>query len=173
MRTSRWLASCPSLAVSGRIYSDSGAILVCKKKSEKWIVISTAAAVAVAFIAGIMVFRDRSTVAVTQAAQNNNEALLRAHSPVYGNLEAKVTIVEFFDPACEICRIFYPIVKRMVNSSFGQIRVVVRYARLHKGLDTAIKILEGVRKQVKYWEVVKKRLPTSRNGLRTAIHNLN
>ena len=124
--------------------------------NKKWIVISTAAAVAVAFIAGVMVFRDRSTVAVTQAVQNNNEALVRAHSPVYGNPDAKVTIVEFFDPACETCRIFYPIVKRMVNSSFGQVRLVVRYAPLHKGSDTAIKILEAARKQDKYWEVVEK-----------------
>lgn len=124
--------------------------------NKKWMVLSTAAAVAVAFIAGIMVFRDRSTALVTQAVQNNNEALVRAHSPVYGNLEAKVTIVEFFDPACETCRIFYPIVKRMVNSSFGQVRLVVRYAPLHKGSDTAIKILEAARKQDKYWEVVEK-----------------
>ena len=124
--------------------------------NKKWIVISTAAAVAVAFIAGVMVFRDRSTVAVTQAVQNNNEALVRAHSPVYGNPDARVTIVEFFDPACETCRIFYPIVKRMVNSSFGQVRLVVRYAPLHKGSDTAIKILEAARKQDKYWEVVEK-----------------
>ena len=124
--------------------------------NKKWIVISTAVAVAVAFIAGIMVFRDRSTVAVTQAVQNNNEALVRAHSPVYGNPAAKVTIVEFFDPACETCRIFYPIVKRMVNSSFGQVRLVVRYAPLHKGSDTAIKILEAARKQDKYWEAVEK-----------------
>ena len=124
--------------------------------NKKWIVISTAAAIVVAFIAGTMVFRDRSTVAVTQAVQNNNEALIRAHSPVYGNPEAKVTIVEFFDPACETCRIFYPIVKAMVNSSFGQVRLVVRYAPLHKGSDTAIKILEAARKQDKYWEVVEK-----------------
>lgn len=124
--------------------------------NKKWIVISTATAVAVAFIAGIMVFRDRSTALVTQAVQNNNEALVRAHSPVYGNPDAKVTIVEFFDPACETCRIFYPIVKRMVNSSFGQVRLVVRYAPLHKGSDTAIKILEAARKQDKYWEVVEK-----------------
>jgi len=124
--------------------------------NKKWIVISTAAAVVVAFIAGTMVFRDRSTAGVTQAAQSNTEALVRTHSPVYGNPAAKVTIVEFFDPACETCRAFYPIVKRMVNSSFGQVRLVVRYAPLHKGSDTAIKILEAARKQDKYWEVVEK-----------------
>jgi len=124
--------------------------------NKKWIVILTAAAVVVALIAATMVFRNRSSVEVTQALQNNNESLVRAHSPVYGNPDAKVTIVEFFDPACETCRVFYPIVKRMVNSSFGQVRLVVRYAPLHKGSDTAVKILEAARKQDKYWEVVEK-----------------
>lgn len=135
--------------------------------NKKWIVISTAVAVAVAFIAGIMVFRDRSTVAVTQAVQNNNEALVRAHSPVYGNPDAKVTIVEFFDPACEACRVFYPLVKGIVNSSFGQVRLVVRYAPLHKGSGTAVMILEAARKQDKYWEVVEKALA---NQPRWAAH---
>jgi protein-disulfide isomerase len=122
--------------------------------NKKWMVISTAVAVVAAFIAGTMVFRDRSTAEVTQAVQDNTEALVRAHSPVYGNVDAKVTIVEFFDPACETCRAFYPIIKRMVNSSFGQVRLVVRYAPLHQGSDTAIKILEAARKQGKYWEAV-------------------
>lgn len=124
--------------------------------NKKWMVILAAAAVAVAFVAGTTVFRDRSTAVVTQAVQSNTEALVRAHSPVYGNPEARVTIVEFFDPACETCRDFYPIVKKMVNASFGQVRLVVRYAPLHKGSNTAIQILEAARKQGKYWEVVEK-----------------
>lgn len=126
--------------------------------NKKWIVISTAAAVVVALIAATGVFRNRASVEVVQAVQNNNEALVRAHSPVYGNPDAKVTIVEFFDPSCETCREFYPIVKGMVNASFGQVRLVVRYAPLHKGSDTAIKILEAARKQNKYWETVEKAL---------------
>ena len=78
----------------------------------------------------------------------------RPHSPVFGNPAAKVTIVEFFDPSCETCRAFYPIVKGIVTSSFGQVRLVVRYAPLHKGSDTAVKILEAARQQGKYWEAV-------------------
>ena len=126
--------------------------------NRKWIVISTAAAVVAGLIVATLVFRDRSSVAATQAVQSNIEALVRPHSPVYGNVDAKVTIVEFFDPACETCRDFYPIVKRMVNSSFGQVRLVMRYAPLHQGSDTAVKILEAARKQDKYWEVVEKTL---------------
>lgn len=62
--------------------------------------------------------------------------------------------MEFFDPSCETCRDFYPIIKAMVNSSFGQLKLVVRYAPLHQGSDTAIKIVEAARKQDKHWEVV-------------------
>jgi protein-disulfide isomerase len=136
----------------------------CKRKGEnvnkKWVVVATAAAVVVVFVAGVMIFRDRSQQEVTQALQRNSEALVRAHSPVYGNPAAKVTIVEFFDPACETCRAFYPIVKGIVNASFSQVRLVVRYAALHKGSDQAVKILEAARLQGKYWEVLERTLAT-------------
>lgn len=124
--------------------------------NKKWLVISTAAAVLVAFIAGAAFLRERSTQEVVQAAQANNDAFVRPHSPVFGNPAAKVTIVEFFDPSCEACRAFYPTVKGIVNASFGQVRLVVRYAALHKGSDTAVRIIEGARQQGKYWEVVEK-----------------
>jgi protein-disulfide isomerase len=75
---------------------------------------------------------------------------------VFGNPAAKVTLVEFLDPACETCRAFYPVVKGIVNASFGQVRLVVRYAPLHQGSDTAVKILEAARQQGKYWEALEK-----------------
>lgn len=124
--------------------------------NKKWLVISTAAVVVLAFIAGAAFLRERSTNQVALAAQTHNDALVRPHSPVFGNPAAKVTIVEFFDPSCEACRAFYPIVKGIVNASFGQVRLVLRYAALHKGSDTAVRIIEGARQQGKYWEVVEK-----------------
>ena len=123
---------------------------------RKWIVLSTVGAVLVAFVAAALVYKDRARQDVTQAAQTNNEALVRAHSPVFGNPAAKVTIVEFFDPACETCRAFYPIVKGIVNASFGQVKLVVRYAPLHRGSDRAVQILEAVRIQGKYWEALER-----------------
>jgi protein-disulfide isomerase len=124
--------------------------------NKKWVVISTVVVVVAAFVAGVVVFKDRSKQEVTQAAQTNSDSLVRAHAPIYGNPDAKVTIVEFFDPSCESCRAFYPVVKTLVNASFGQVRLVLRYAPLHKGSDTAVKILEAARKQGKYWEAVEK-----------------
>jgi protein-disulfide isomerase len=128
--------------------------------NRKWIVLVTVAAVVVAFAAGVAVFTSRSNQEVKQAVQTNSDALVRPHSPVFGNPAAKVTIVEFFDPSCETCRAFYPIVKRMVNASFGQVRLVVRYAPLHRGSETAVKILEAARQQGKYWEALERAMTT-------------
>jgi protein-disulfide isomerase len=129
-----------------------------KGMNRKWIVLGTVVAVVLAFVAGVAVFTSRSNQDVKQAAQANSDALVRPLSPVFGNPAAKVTIVEFFDPSCETCRAFYPIVKRMVNASFGQVRLVVRYAPLHEGSDTAVKILEAARQQGKYWEALERAL---------------
>lgn len=126
--------------------------------SKKWIVLSTAIAVVVAFIAGVALFKSRSNQQAAQALQRHGDALVRPHSPVFGNPAAKVTIVEFFDPSCETCRAFYPIVKRIVAASFGQVRLVVRYAPLHPGSDTAVAILEAARLQGKYWQAVERAL---------------
>ncbi len=126
--------------------------------NKKWLVVATVAAVVFAFVGGALVFKGRSAQEVERAAQNNTVALVREHAPVFGNPAAKVTIVEFFDPSCETCRAFYPVVKRIVNASFGQVRLVVRYAPLHKGSDTAIQILESARLQGKYWEALERAL---------------
>ena len=124
--------------------------------NKKWVVLSTVAAVVVVFIAAGVIFKDGFRQEVTQALQTNSDALVRAHAPIFGYPAAKVTIVEFFDPSCETCRAFYPVVKGIVNASFGQVRLVVRYAPLHKGSDKAVKILEAARLQGKYWEALEK-----------------
>ncbi len=126
--------------------------------NKQWIVVASVVAVVVAFIAGAVVFKGRETQEAGQAALSNSDALVRASSPVFGNPAAKVTIVEFFDPACETCRAFYPLVKTIVNSSFGQVRLVVRHAPLHQGSDTAVKILEAARLQGQYWPAVERAL---------------
>ena len=126
--------------------------------NRKLILIGTTVAVVLAFVAGVVAFNSHSNREAAQVARANNDALVRPHAPVFGNPAAKVTIVEFFDPACETCRAFYPIVKQMVNASFGQVRLVVRYAPLHHGSDTAVKILEAARQQGKYWEALERAL---------------
>jgi protein-disulfide isomerase len=81
------------------------------------------------------------------ASVPRDNALVRAYSPSVGPVAAKVTIVEFFDPACEACRAFYPIVKQTMAQYPGDVRLVLRYAPLHQGSDEAVRILETARLQ--------------------------
>ena len=76
------------------------------------------------------------------------EALMRPYSPILGPEDAPVTIVEFFDPACEACRAFHPIVKDIMAEHGDSVRVVIRYTPFHgEGSVTAIRVLEAARMQ--------------------------
>ncbi len=75
------------------------------------------------------------------------DAYERAYSPSMGPESAKVTIVEFFDPACEACRAFYPLVKQIMERHPEDVRVVLRYATFHEGSDTVVRMLEAARLQ--------------------------
>lgn len=122
---------------------------------QKLIVASTVLLAVLVFLVGNFFYTEQKNQKITQAAQDNGQTLIRQHSPVYGNPAAKVTIVEFFDPACEACRAFYPFVKTLVNASFGRVNLVLRYAALHKGSEEAVKILEAARMQKDmYWPVL-------------------
>lgn len=72
---------------------------------------------------------------------------VRQHSPVIGPANARVTIVEFFDPACEACRAFYPIVHEIMRRHPNDVRLVLRYTPLHDGSEEAARILETARLQ--------------------------
>lgn len=77
-----------------------------------------------------------------------SEALMRTYSPIIGPVDAPVTIVEFFDPACEACRAFYPVIKSILAEHNGQVRVVLRYTPLHgTASEEAIKVMEAARMQ--------------------------
>jgi protein-disulfide isomerase len=76
------------------------------------------------------------------------------HAPVLGRADAPVTLVEFFDPACEACRRFAPVVKQVLFAFPEETRVVMRYAAFHEGSEEAIRILEAARKQNLYEPVL-------------------
>ena len=78
-------------------------------------------------------------------------ALIRAHSPGEGKPAAPVVIVEFFDPACGTCRMFYPEVKALMAQYPDRIRLVMRYAPFHKGSDKVVAVLEAAHRQGKFW----------------------
>lgn len=83
------------------------------------------------------------------------EAMIRPYSPILGPADAPVTIVEFFDPACEACRAFHPIVKDIMAEHGDAVRVVVRYTPFHGAAsEEAIRVLEAARMQDVYVPVL-------------------
>ena len=104
------------------------------------------------FAAGAYFYNANETEKLGKLAQGTDTVLVRPYSPTQGSKEAKVVLVEFFDPACETCREFYPHVKDIVRESRGKVRLVMRYAAFHQGSDEAVKILEATGKQGLYWQ---------------------
>lgn len=68
--------------------------------------------------------------------------------PSWGEKMPPVTIVEFFDPACEACRAFYPLTKSILETYPEKVRLIVRYTPFHGDVsDKAIRVLEAARRQ--------------------------
>ena len=99
--------------------------------------------------------REAEAQATAAAAPAVDDALLiRPHSPILGPVDAPVTLVEFFDPSCEACRAFHPIIGEVRRQFPTQVRVVMRYTLFHKGSDEATRILEAARIQDKFEQVL-------------------
>lgn len=86
--------------------------------------------------------------------QKNRSILERDYSPAMGDKNAKVIIVEFFDPACGTCKEFSPFLKHLMEANPGKIRLVMRYLPLHQGSDEVVKILEAAHQQNIFWEIL-------------------
>ena len=121
---------------------------------QKTIFVASAIALLLAFVTGVLFYTSQQKKAADQIAETNRAALIRMHSPTLGNANAPVVIVEFLDPACETCRAFYPMVKKMMNANPDKIRLVLRYAPFHDGSDKVVALLEAARKQGKFWEAL-------------------
>jgi protein-disulfide isomerase len=103
---------------------------------------------------GVVAYRKAVATATREAAAKASAALYREHAPIIGPIDAKVTITEFFDPSCEACRAFYPIVKQIMGMHEGKVRLVLRYAALHEGSDEVVRIVEAARLQDKFIPVL-------------------
>lgn len=81
-------------------------------------------------------------------APTRTAALAPANAASLGPITAPVTIVEFFDPACESCRAMYPYVKQLLAANPKDVRLVIRYVPFHGEVSKqAIGILEAAREQ--------------------------
>lgn len=96
-------------------------------------------------------------------------ALASEHSPTLGDTDAKVHIVEFMDPACGTCALFYPMVKGWMAEVPGDIRLTIRHVPFHDGVDYVVKILEASRNQDKYWETLETLLATQQQWVQNHV----
>lgn len=122
--------------------------------NKKIAVVGVLAAVVVAFLFGVKTYQRNTQTAQEEKATQQSDRLVRVHSPVLGPRNAPVTIVEFFDPACETCRAFYPLVKQLMAQHPDDVRLVIRYAPFHQGSDQVIKLLQASKTQNLYWPVL-------------------
>ena len=53
-------------------------------------------------------------------SEEQSSLFQRDYSFVIGNEDAKVQLVEFFDPACETCALFHPHVKEIMKKMRGK-----------------------------------------------------
>lgn len=115
--------------------------------NRRAIVIATSLVALCVFAAAALLYERRDAPPALTAS---TDTLVRPHSPIMGPKTAPVTIVEFFDPACEACRAMYPYVKQLLAMYPTQVRLVMRYTPLHTGSDEAVRILEAARAQGKF-----------------------
>lgn len=120
--------------------------------TRRQIFVVVAALVAVvAFAAAVLFYQHRERQAAAQQAQAQAGVMVRPHSPMIGPAQAPVTVVEFFDPACEACRAFHPYVKQILAAHPRDVRLVIRYVPFHREASvTGVQILEAARAQGRF-----------------------
>lgn len=126
------------------------------KKQQLIIIFVTLAALTIGFSVSSLYYKDAKKQEQQQVMIDNSAVFERSHSPTRGKKNAKVTLVEFLDPECESCRMFYPYVKKIMRENPGTVRLVIRYVPFHKNSGFAIHVLEASRKQGKFWETLEK-----------------
>lgn len=118
-------------------------------KNKSLISISLVLVVVLFIIAGF-IYENNKTNKINSFTSKNEQPFVRNNSVFIGNKDAKITIVEFFDPECPACAVFHPIVNAAFKEYFPNIKIVYRYLANHKYSKYAIKIIEAARKQGKY-----------------------
>jgi protein-disulfide isomerase len=117
---------------------------------KNMIVVATAILFVVLFIVAATLYNNQKDKELSSASLEKIEHVQRDYSPTMGPPDAKVTIVEFFDPACGTCSAFYPFVKQLMKDNPGKVNLVLRYLPLHQNSDVIVSILEAARLQNRF-----------------------
>ncbi len=122
---------------------------------RQYLVLIAVAALLLVFVLASYLYSSRQADRIETLAAAVDSPLERPHSRSRGPADAKVVLVEFFDPACETCRAFDPFVKSLLAAHPNQVRLVLRYAPFHHGSDTMVRILEAAARQGRFWETLR------------------
>lgn len=109
---------------------------------------------AIVFLLGSYFYKKLQEETLLSLSKEKASIFERSYSYTIGEKDAKVQLVEFFDPACGTCAKFHPLIKNIVDDYAGEVRVVLRYAPFHKNSNYAVKMLEASREQGKFMEVL-------------------
>ncbi|MCO4793375.1 MAG: thioredoxin domain-containing protein [Bacteriovoracaceae bacterium] len=123
-------------------------------KNKKVLFAGAAVVLVVIFALAANFYKNYESERIGFLAQENASVFIRDHSPQYGNKDARVYLIEFLDPECESCRLFYPQVKSLLKEFGDKVKLVVRYAPFHRNSKIAIRALDGAKNQGKYWEAL-------------------
>lgn len=124
------------------------------------IVVATAIIFVVLFVVAATIYNNQKNSNLNSASLGKMEHVQRDYSPTMGPIDAKVTIVEFFDPACGTCSAFYPLVKKIMSENSGKVNLVLRYLPLHPNSDVIVSIFEAARLQGRFWETLERAYKT-------------
>jgi len=99
------------------------------------------------FAGGGYLYKKNESEKIAAMAKEQSKLFKRDYAYTQGPDDAKVQLVEFFDPACQTCAQFHPYVKELMKEHEGKIQLVMRYAPFHKGSDKVVAMLEAAKKQ--------------------------
>jgi protein-disulfide isomerase len=123
-------------------------------KQDQKLIFITFAVISLLFIVGSLFYKNYTSTKMANFTKEHQDLLIRDYSIQIGNDNAKVKLVEFFDPACETCASFYPRIKDLMKTYEGQIQLTLRYTPFHKNSDKVVQILEAARKQDMFFETL-------------------
>jgi protein-disulfide isomerase len=115
-------------------------------QNKKVVIVSVAILIGLFLIGGYF-YKQNKADSYEKISNENKERFQRDYSLVIGPKDAKVELVEFFDPACGACAYYYPYVKNIMKKHKDDIKLIVRYAPFHQNSNYAVKMLEGARAQ--------------------------
>ncbi|MBE0491915.1 MAG: thioredoxin domain-containing protein [Sulfurospirillum sp.] len=117
-------------------------------KKEQKIIFFSILALVIFFVVGANLYKPAQSNTVAK------DLLYTDYSYQKGEKNAKVKLVEFFDPACGTCAQFHFFIKDILTKYDGKIELTLRYAPFHPNVSEVVKILEASREQNLYEETL-------------------